>query len=248
MRKVLIALVCLLIPPIAQAASDDIQINAKTHKFPNGLELVVVERHWSPTASFIIRFKVGGSDEHPGITGSAHLLEHMLFKGTKTMGTTDFGAEAPLMARIDTLAHLLKEAVNKTRGPLYRGDGKEVDSLKAAIAALQEQQKQYIIKDEFWETYLKNGGNSLNASTSNDGTQYFVSLPANRAELWSFMESDRMAGPILARVLLGARRCLRGTQASHRQQPRWQTLGAACGGGLHCPFIRLAGRRLGLRP
>ena len=197
MKKMILVLVCLALPMFARARENEIHIDARTHKFPNGLELVVVERHWSPTASFIVRFKVGSADERPGITGSAHLLEHMLFKGTKILGTTNYDAEAPLMAGIDTLAHELTQAIDRTRNPLYRGDRREVDSLKAAIAKLQERQKQYVVKDEFWETLLRHGGTSLNASTGNDGTQYFVSLPSNKAELWAYMESDRMRDPIL---------------------------------------------------
>jgi predicted Zn-dependent peptidase len=197
MRKTLIVLACLLLPVGASAKQGEIQIDAKTHTFPNGLQLIVVERDWSPTVAFVVRFKACSADEHPGITGSAHLLEHMLFKGTKNMGTTDYDAEVPLLAKIDTLGHELTAAVDKTRNPLYRGDMSAVDSLKAAIADVQSREKQYIIKDEFWETYLKNGGTSLNASTGNDGTQYFVALPANRTQLWAYMESDRMAGPIL---------------------------------------------------
>jgi len=197
MKKLFIILLFLAIPALPEAGETGVHIDAKTHKYPNGLELVVVERHWSPTASFIIRYKVGSVDEHPGITGSAHLLEHMLFKGTKNIGTTNYEAEVPLMAQIDTLAHLLTKAVNNANAPFYRGDRSEVDSLKGEIAKVQEVQKQYIIKDEFWETYLRNGGTSLNASTGNDGTQYYVSLPANKAELWAYMESDRMRQPIL---------------------------------------------------
>jgi predicted Zn-dependent peptidase len=203
MRKTLIVLACLLLPCFgsvglgASAKQGEIQIDAKTHTFPNGLQLIVVERDWSPTVAFVVRYKAGSADEHPGITGSAHLLEHMLFKGTKNVGTTDYDAEVPLMAKIDTLGRELTAAVDKTRNPLYRGDKSEIDSLKAVIADVQSREKQYIIKDEFWETYLKNGGTSLNASTGNDGTQYYVALPANRTQLWAYMESDRMAGPVL---------------------------------------------------
>lgn len=197
MTKLIIALVCLALPFVSQAREDDLHINAKTHKFANGLELAVVERHWSPTVSFVVRFKVGSADERPGITGSAHLLEHMLFKGTRLLGTSNYEAEVPLMAQIDTLAHELSKAITNSRSPLYRGTGAEVDSLKAAIARLQERQKQFVIKDELWETYLRHGGSSLNASTGNDGTQYYVSLPSNKTELWAFMESDRLREPIL---------------------------------------------------
>jgi len=194
MRKTILAF--LLVSLSAQAKQGEIRIDAKTHTFPNGLQLVVVERKWSPTLSFVIRCKVGSADEHPGITGSAHLLEHMLFKGTSSIGTTDYEAEVPIMAKIDTLAHKLTRAIEKTRSPLYRGDMSEVDSLRAGITRLQEEQRQYVVKDELWETYLKNGGTSLNASTGNDGTQYFVSLPSNKTKLWAFMESDRLADPV----------------------------------------------------
>ena len=200
MRKLLIVLAAIMLPVSIQAAQHQIQIGAKTFTLPNGLQVVVVERDWSPTVSMIVRFKVGSVDEHPGITGSAHaahLLEHMLFKGTKDIGTTDYDAEVPIMAQIDTVAHALIAAVIKSKLPLYRGDGHEVDSLKSVIAKLQEKQKQYIIKDEIWDTYLRAGGSTLNASTSNDGTQYFVSLPANKLELWAYIESDRLRGPVL---------------------------------------------------
>lgn len=197
MRKYSVLLCCLLLVTMAWAGQGEIKIDARAHTFANGLQLIVVERDWSPTVAFVVRFKVGSADEHPGITGSAHLLEHMLFKGTEHLGTTNYQAEVPLMAKIDSVAHDLIAAINKTRNPLYRGDSHEVDSIKAVIAKIQEQQKQYIVKDEIWDTYLKNGGTSLNASTGNDGTQYFVQLPSNRTELWAYMESDRMAKPIL---------------------------------------------------
>ena len=197
MKKLLLAMVLVVLPYSVQAKKGDIQLDVKTHTFPNGLELLVVERHLSPTVSTIVRFKVGSADERPGITGIAHLLEHMLFKGTKNIGTTDYEAEMPLMRRIDELAHELTEAVIETRRPLYRGGNEKVDSLRALIALIQEEQQQYIVKYELWETYMKNGASFLNASTGNDGTQYYVSLPSNRLELWTYLESDRLSNPIL---------------------------------------------------
>jgi predicted Zn-dependent peptidase len=197
MRKILLTALLVILPYTVQAGTGDIQLDVKTHTFPNGLQLLVVERHLSPTISTIVRFKVGSADEKPGITGTAHLLEHMLFKGTKKIGTTDYPAEVPLMEQIDGLAHELYQAVLETRDPLYRGGNEKVDSLRALIADVQAKQKQYIVKDELWETYLKNGASFLNASTGNDGTQYYVSLPSNRLELWAYLESDRLANAIL---------------------------------------------------
>ena len=197
MNRFLATLILVALPLSVQAKKGDIQLDVKTHTFSNGLELLVVERHLSPTFSAIVRFKVGSTDERPGITGSAHLLEHMLFKGTKNIGTTEYNAEVKLMEKIDRLAFELTEAMMETKNPIYRGGTERVDSLRALIAKIQEEQKQYVVKDELWETYLKNGGAGLNASTGNDGTQYYVSLPSNRLELWAYLESDRLSNPVL---------------------------------------------------
>ncbi|MEE9554642.1 MAG: pitrilysin family protein [candidate division Zixibacteria bacterium] len=197
MKKLLTTLILVALPFSVQAKKGEIKLDVKTHTFSNGLELLVVERHLSPTFSAMVRFKVGSTDEKPGITGSAHLLEHMLFKGTKNIGTTNYDAEVPLMGKIDKLALELTEAIMETKNPTYRGGTERVDSLRASIAEIQEEQKQYVVKDEIWETYLRNGGAGLNASTGNDGTQYYVSLPSNRLELWAYLESDRLSNPIL---------------------------------------------------
>ncbi|UCE64994.1 MAG: insulinase family protein [Candidatus Zixiibacteriota bacterium] len=197
MKKIPLLIFLILLPLIVNAEKDDIHLDVKQHTFSNGLELLVVERHLSPTFSAIVRFKAGSADEKPGITGTAHLLEHMLFKGTKNIGTANHDAEIPIMDKIDIVAHYLSDAINESRNPLYRGGTEKIDSLRSLIADLQKEQKQYIIKDEFWETYLRHGGLGLNASTGNDGTQYYVSLPSNKLELWAYMESDRLANPIL---------------------------------------------------
>ncbi|MCK5125791.1 MAG: insulinase family protein [candidate division Zixibacteria bacterium] len=173
-------------------AEGEIKLDVKEKILSNGMTILVIENDIAPVFSTYIRFKVGSADEHLGITGVSHLLEHLLFKGTKRIGTTNFEAEKPLMAKIDSLAAVMRE--EKTKLQNYRKGGSEdkVLALREEIAEVQAEQAQYIIKDELWETYLKNGGSGLNASTGNDGTQYYVSLPANRLELWAFMESDRI--------------------------------------------------------
>jgi predicted Zn-dependent peptidase len=175
------------------SAVDDIQLDVKEFTLANGMRFLVLERHEAPVVSTVLRYKVGSVDERPGITGMAHLCEHMMFKGTKIFGTSNFEAELPYLQRIDSLAELLTIEQAKVKNPFYRGSTAGVDSLKAEIHRVQLEEAQYIIKDELWETYLRNGGTMLNASTFGDGTQYYVSLPANRLELWALMESDRMA-------------------------------------------------------
>ena len=173
--------------------ADDITLDVKEKVLSNGMTILVVENHIAPVFSTIVRFKVGAVDEHTRITGMSHFLEHMLFKGTKITGTTNYEAEVPLMERMDSLAALLEQERGKLRNPRANGSEERAQELRRQIADLQAEQAKYIVKDELWETYLKNGGSRLNASTGSDGTQYYVSLPANRLELWAFLESDRMA-------------------------------------------------------
>ncbi len=191
-----IAIVTLLVS-LAQAQTPDVRLDVKKHTLANGMRILVLENHSAPVFSTIIRFNTGSVDEHPGITGSSHLLEHMLFKGTKIVGTSNYEAEVPIMAKIDTLAHRLYAEQAKIQSPLNPQDSTKIKQLRQQMADLQSEEKKYVIKDELWSTYLQSGGSGLNASTSNDGTQYYVSLPKNRLELWAFLESDRMANLVL---------------------------------------------------
>ncbi|MDD4050992.1 MAG: pitrilysin family protein [candidate division Zixibacteria bacterium] len=188
----LLALGLLIMAETALAAGE-VQLDVKEKTLSNGMRILVVENHIAPVISTYIRFRVGAVDEHNGITGISHFLEHMLFKGTKIFGTSNYEAEVPLMKKIDSLGALLEMEKGIFRNLLRGGSEDRVKALRAEIAAVQAEQAKYIIKDELWETYLKNGGNGLNASTGNGGTQYYLSLPANRLELWAFMEADRMA-------------------------------------------------------
>jgi len=175
------------------SASEDINLDVKKKILSNGMHILVVENHIAPVVSTIVRFKVGAVDEYAGITGMSHNLEHMMFKGTKIFGTGNYEAEVTLMEKMDSLAYLIEREKGRLRNPLSEASEERIGELRQRIADLQAEQARYIIKDELWETYLKNGGSGLNASTGSDGTQYYVSLPANRLELWAFMESDRMA-------------------------------------------------------
>lgn len=193
MKSIISGLFVMFLFVFPATASDDIQLDVKEFTLANGMRFLVLERHEAPVFSTVLRYKVGSVDERPGITGMAHLCEHMMFKGTKLFGTSNYEAEVPFLQKIDSLAELLTIEQAKVRNPFYKGPKDTVDSLKAQIHRVQLEEAQYIIKDELWETYLRNGGTMLNASTFGDGTQYFVSLPANRLELWALMESDRMA-------------------------------------------------------
>ena len=136
-----------------------------------------------------IYYKVGSINERSGITGIAHVHEHMMFKGTKMMGVTDFEADAAIDRRIDELMDkIYREKYWKQDG----GDKNKIAAWQKEVDELIQAEKKYIIKDQLWELYMKNGGTGLNASTSNEVTGYYVTLPSNKVELQMLLESDRM--------------------------------------------------------
>ncbi len=158
----------------------------------NGLRVLMMERHLSPTASIYIHYRAGAVDEADGKTGTAHLLEHMMFKGTKTIGTRNYLREERILRQIDKVGTLLD--LEKKKGKA--GNQAILDRLALRLQTLQKKQRYLAISNEIDRLYTENGAIGLNASTGQDLTTYQVSLPANRIELWVRIESDRMANPV----------------------------------------------------
>ena len=107
MRIKLLFIILLLAAVAVQAQWQDKNLADKVQEFTltNGMRFLVVERHEAPVFFGTVSFKVGGVDERPGITGSSHLLEHMMFKGTQYVGTKDYEKEKPFLAKEDSLAY-----------------------------------------------------------------------------------------------------------------------------------------------
>jgi predicted Zn-dependent peptidase len=157
------------------------------------MKVLLLERHQSPTLSLYIRFRVGASDENLGMTGTAHLLEHMLFKGTQTLGTKNYTEEEKILSRIDHWGMLL----DAERGKGKKGDQAFIKQLEKTLGELQAEHKKWVVKDEIEWIYSQNGGMGFNAMTGMDTTTYVVHLPSNRLELWARIESDRILNPVL---------------------------------------------------
>jgi len=158
----------------------------------NGLKFLVLERHEVPVVSFHIHADVGAVDEVHGITGLAHLFEHMAFKGTRTIGTKNYQAEAIVMARMDELFNAIKTERRKAEP-----NQTHLEQLQKQFEEAQEEAQKYIEHDEYEDVYQKEGCSSFNAFTGEDYTCYIVSLPSNKVELWMSLESDRFANPVL---------------------------------------------------
>jgi predicted Zn-dependent peptidase len=161
------------------------------HEFTleNGMRFLVLPREGAPTASFVLQFGIGGVHERDGQTGIAHLLEHMLFKGTTTVGTTNLQAELALFEKIDTVHDTLLAARE-------RADSVEMVRLSARIGALEDSARVHVDSNAFDRILSREGAQGLNATTTSESTIYFVEMPANRTELWFVLESDRMREPV----------------------------------------------------
>ncbi len=167
-----------------------VQLPVVEHELANGMRWLVLPRASGPTVSIIVQFRVGGVNEVRGQTGIAHLLEHLLFKGTETLGTRNATAERALFVRMDAL----QDSILALEG---RGDTATVPLLRARIDSLEREAGEYVTPNEFERILTTNGARGLNASTDSESTTYFVEMPANRAELWFLLESDQMANPVL---------------------------------------------------
>ena len=158
----------------------------------NGLTVLVLERPEAPVFSFFTFVDVGGAQEVPGITGLAHMFEHMAFKGTHTIGTTDWAAERQALERVEQAY----EAYDRARRAPQPNAARVAELEKAwndAMAAAGE----FVEANEFSKIVDQTGGVGMNAGTGSDSTVYFYSMPSNRLELWAYLESERFLEPVM---------------------------------------------------
>jgi predicted Zn-dependent peptidase len=182
------------------------QVPVREIKLSNGLTALLVARHDDPSVAGGWIAHVGSANERPGITGIAHLFEHMMFKGTPTLGTTNYQRDQEIILEQERVRDEMRAEEVKMRAAWRRG---EIDDLlkpenqteryrelEKQFQALVLEQRDLLVKNEFFRIYTSNGGSGMNAYTSTDLTAYFVNVPANKLELWMWMESERLLRPV----------------------------------------------------
>jgi predicted Zn-dependent peptidase len=180
----------------ALAAAQDLASFEKritVKKLDNGLTVIICERPEAPVFSFNTHVDTGSVQDPMGQTGMAHMFEHMAFKGTDTIGTTDYAAEKMALAKVEQAYAAYIEERDK---PVGRNDQKLKELQKAWQDAIAEAQK-YVKPNEFPQILESNGAEGLNANTDLDETSYHYSLPENRLELWAYLESTRFIHPVM---------------------------------------------------
>ncbi len=162
----------------------------------NGISVIVVNRGYSPTLALITSFHVGSADESYRTIGTAHLLEHMLFKGTDKVGTKNYAMEKPLLDQIE----LIGDSLDKIR--MENPNDKRIPGLANQLKKLQADASAYVVSSPYDKAYTSNGGVGFNASTSRDMTSYYIELPSAKLELWAQMESERLRNPVMREFYL----------------------------------------------
>lgn len=143
----------------------------------NGMTILLVKREGAPVFSAYIRVRVGNMEEKEGSTGLAHFFEHMAFKGTEKIGVTHYKKEQKILKKQYEIGQKIVDL--KKSG----GDQSQIEALKKTLDDLSKQAQKLLVKNEFVGVYLRNGGSDINATTSNDYTSYFGSLPSSKLEL-----------------------------------------------------------------
>lgn len=159
---------------------------------PNGLTLIICERPEAPVFSFYTLVDAGSADDPQGDSGLAHMFEHMAFKGSTEIGTTNYPAEKIALAKVEVAYAAYDAEFRKRVGQ----DPVKLAQLKKVFEEAQAAAEKYVIPNQFSEIAEKNGAVGINASTEEDSTQYFWSMPSNRLQLWAYLESQRIGHPV----------------------------------------------------
>jgi predicted Zn-dependent peptidase len=189
------AALCLavLVQPAAAFDFSGVQNKISQFTLANGLTFIVMEDPSAPVVTFATYANVGSVDDPKGATGMAHLFEHMAFKGTSEVGTTDAKKEKKSLEKVDA-------AFQKLRTELLKGmlaDTSKVAEYRAELKAAQDEAGAYVVPNGFGQIIETEGGVGLNAFTASDQTVYFFSLPSNKTELWFALESGRFYDPVM---------------------------------------------------
>ncbi len=185
-------LLLLLIANICRAASApvDIKLDVKEFQLENGMMFLIVERPATPQVACRLAIRSGSALEQSGKTGIAHLLEHMMFKGTKNFGTLDVAKDQQLQKQIeDAYQTILSE--KQKRNP----SAERIKAKRAEMERLRAEVQKIYIPQVFSSQLGKNGAVGVNAFTTKDQTQYIASVPSDMLEQWFSIVSEQLFEP-----------------------------------------------------
>lgn len=199
-------LLLLLATAGAGAAEQAAHVPVEEFELDNGMKFLLVQRPDQTTVNAAWVAKVGSANERPGITGISHFFEHMMFKGTHTIGTTDSKRDLEIIREQEAIQEQIRAIYRQQRERWRLGEisdpfsdeqrPPELVALQERFQQLVQEEKKLMVKEEYDKIYTEAGATNSNATTNEDMTVYFISVPANKLELWFWMESDRLSNPV----------------------------------------------------
>ena len=184
MKKLTILFLFLLGTTLAVAQMEDPK--TKTFHLDNGLKVVMCEDHSQPEIYGAVYVHAGSKNDPVDATGMAHYFEHIMFKGTDKIGTTNWEAEKVFLDSIDLMYDRLHET----------SDVAERQSIQQKINILSQKSADYAIPNEVDVILTQMGGKSLNAGTSYDMTVYYNIFPSNQLSKWMDVYVERFRNPV----------------------------------------------------
>ena len=161
-------------------------LNVQIYTLENGLKVYMSVNKDEPRIQTYVAARVGGKDDPSDNTGLADYLEHMMFKGSRILGTQDYMAERPLLEKIDSLFEVYRTLT----------DPKEREALYAEIDAVSYEASKIAIPNEYDKLMSIIGSEGSNAFTSDDVTCYVVEIPSNQVENWARIQADRFMNTV----------------------------------------------------
>ena len=162
-------------------------LKTKIYTLDNGLKVYMSVNKEEPRIQTYIAVRSGGRNDPSDNTGLAHYLEHLMFKGTEKLGTTDYAAEKPILDQIEDLYEVYR---TKTDPAERRAIYHTIDSLSYEASKIS-------IPNEYDKSMAVIGANGTNAFTSNDVTCYTEDIPSNQVENWAKVQSDRFKNMVI---------------------------------------------------
>ena len=179
-KIVLIVFVCSLLCLNIQAQG------LKAFKLPNGLSVFIWEDENVAEVVGMLAVNVGAKDDPEDLTGTAHYLEHLMFKGTEKIGTMDWEKEKPIYEQI--IAKYDERA--KITDPVQR------EAISNEINRLTIEAAKYNIPNEVPNLIQNIAGENVNAATNFDYTIYYNSFPPGEIYKWLELYSERLINPV----------------------------------------------------
>ncbi len=161
--------------------------NARIYTLDNGLKVYMIVNQDEPRIDAHVAVKVGSKNDPQETTGLAHYFEHLMFKGTKQLGTQNYELEEPLLNQIEELF----EVYRKTTDP------EERKAIYHQIDSISYEASKIFIPNEYDKAMAAIGGRGTNAYTSNDVTCYTENIPSNQLENWAKIQADRFENCVL---------------------------------------------------